>query len=388
MSIQTLLRGAEMGLCCGLMLKNYVEYKRILQLEVSARQLLRVQCSSISSMQLDPIEHHYLISAGSGRSIYIHNTWHRDSCDHVPLVKQVEGTVRYQHKKAIHCIQWYPQDTGMFVTSSFDGNVKIWDTNNMKPVETMNIGIPVKNHHMSSASHSLIAAAASSQIRLADIRTGSATHTLQGHNGNVLCVKWSPKDLYTLSSGSADNKLNTWDVRNANSILHSFDQLNGIEDDKKSLSGATAHSGHVNSLQYSEDGRYLLSFGTDERMRLWDADTGKNTLINYGRIENTSQHLPLSMSLRHGGASSSIIFVPSGRHVLLFNFFTGQLLRKLSEHFSAVRCCEYNPLTQELITCASSSRMLIWSPNTQPTTVIDCKDKSVSLMSDTWSDSE
>ena len=38
---------------------------------------------------------------------------------------------------------------------------------------------------------------------------------------------------------------------------------------------ATAHNGNVNSLLFNEDGRYLISFGTDERMRLWNTDTSK-----------------------------------------------------------------------------------------------------------------
>ena len=74
--------------------------------------------------------------------------------------------------------------------------------------------------------------------------------------------------------------------------------------------------------------------------------TGQNTLVNYGRLENTSQHRPLYMSMKEGGASSSVVFIPSGRHVLAVNLFTGELLLKLSEHFSDVRCCEYNPCTQ------------------------------------------
>ena len=73
---------------------------------------------------------------------------------------------------------------------------------------------------------------------------------------------------------------------------------------------------------------------------------GQNTLVNYGRIENTSQHRPLYMAMMDGGSTSSVVFVPSGRHVLVINLFTGEMLHQFSEHFSDVRCCEYNPYTQ------------------------------------------
>lgn len=42
----------------------------------------------------------------------------------------------------------------------------------------------------------------------------------------------------------------------------------------------TAHSGHVNGLCYSSDGLYLLSFATDNKLKLWDAFYGKNTLVS------------------------------------------------------------------------------------------------------------
>ena len=45
-------------------------------------------------------------------------------------------------------------------------------------------------------------------------------------------------------------------------------------------SSVTAHNGHVNGLCFSSDGLHLLSFGTDNRLRLWDTCTGKNTLVS------------------------------------------------------------------------------------------------------------
>ena len=43
----------------------------------------------------------------------------------------------------------------------------------------------------------------------------------------------------------------------------------------------TAHNGHVNALSFTEDGLHLVSFGTDDRLRLWDTMSGRNTLVRY-----------------------------------------------------------------------------------------------------------
>lgn len=41
----------------------------------------------------------------------------------------------------------------------------------------------------------------------------------------------------------------------------------------------TAHNGDVNGLGFTDDGLFLLSFGADDRLRLWDIASGKNTLV-------------------------------------------------------------------------------------------------------------
>lgn len=43
----------------------------------------------------------------------------------------------------------------------------------------------------------------------------------------------------------------------------------------------TAHKGDVNGLCFTDEGLSLLSFGTDDRMRLWDVASGKNTLVGF-----------------------------------------------------------------------------------------------------------
>lgn len=42
----------------------------------------------------------------------------------------------------------------------------------------------------------------------------------------------------------------------------------------------TAHNGRVNGLCFTADGLFLLTAGTDDRMRLWNSATGENTLVS------------------------------------------------------------------------------------------------------------
>ncbi len=39
---------------------------------------------------------------------------------------------QHVHKFSVETVQWYPYDTGMFVSSSFDKTMKVWDTETLK----------------------------------------------------------------------------------------------------------------------------------------------------------------------------------------------------------------------------------------------------------------
>jgi WD40 repeat protein len=41
----------------------------------------------------------------------------------------------------------------------------------------------------------------------------------------------------------------------------------------------TAHNGNVHGLSFTADGLFLISVGTDCRMRLWNTETGKTYLF-------------------------------------------------------------------------------------------------------------
>ena len=46
-----------------------------------------------------------------------------------------------------------------------------------------------------------------------------------------------------------------------------------------SLIVTTSHDGHVTGLKYTSDGLYIVSSGSDEKVKLWTAQDGKNTMV-------------------------------------------------------------------------------------------------------------
>uniref|UniRef100_A0A8C8ZNX0 ERCC excision repair 8, CSA ubiquitin ligase complex subunit n=1 Tax=Prolemur simus TaxID=1328070 RepID=A0A8C8ZNX0_PROSS len=63
------------------------------------------------------------------------------------------------HKYSVETVQWYPHDTGMFTSSSFDKTLKVWDTNTLQIADVFTFEETVYSHHMSpvATKHCLVA---------------------------------------------------------------------------------------------------------------------------------------------------------------------------------------------------------------------------------------
>lgn len=126
----------------------------------------------------------------------------------------------------------------------------------------------------------------------------------------------------------------------------------------------TAHNGRVNGLCFTGDGLYLLTTGTDDRMRLWNSATGENTLVNYGKVCNESRKgLKFTVSC---GCSPELVFVPCGSSVAVYALHTGQLLTTLRGHYNNINCCHFHPDYQELYSGGKDCNILAWVPVPRP----------------------
>ena len=122
----------------------------------------------------------------------------------------------------------------------------------------------------------------------------------------------------------------------------------------------TAHSGRVVGIRFLPDGLRLLSLGTDHRLRLWDAMTGRNTLVNYGRIEVISRMtVRLAMSPMDSGVT--VAFVPAASDIFAFDVEDGERLSVLRGHYGRVNCLAMSQATHCLYSGASDRAILVWT---------------------------
>ncbi|KAM2374097.1 hypothetical protein ACFXTH_043056 [Malus domestica] len=145
------------------------------------------------------------------------------------------------------------------------------------------------------------------QVRLCDIASGAFAHTLSGHRGMSQNSQNSTFDAHLIhrkvdNHECCKNSLLT----NGSGAKHSPIGKGPVKGSMKqrlhpgmlsSQDRATAHYGAVTGLKVTEDGMYLLSAGSDSRLRLWDIESGCNTLVNFETVRmQTSKPIQLATS--------------------------------------------------------------------------------------------
>ncbi|KAJ8539537.1 hypothetical protein K7X08_013789 [Anisodus acutangulus] len=435
--------------------RNRIKSARIASIQLSNyKDIISPHRGSVNSLQVDLTEGRYLLSSASDASVAAYDVQRATEYDGSGLIAKhkhiflVDKQHEQGHKYAISTAIWYPIDTGLFITGSYDHYVNVWDTNTTQVVINFKMPGKVYKTAMSpvATSHMLIAAGSEDvQIRLCDISSGAFAHTLSGHRDGVMSVEWSASSEWVLVTGGRDGAIRFWDIRRAGCFRvldQSHSQLgrrptlltrstanksstlksssggpsssakgrpsqkkmgNGVNIKQSAIARqvrgagkqrlhpgmlssqdrATAHYGAVNGLKVTNDGMYLLSAGSDSRLRLWDIESGCNTLVNYetSRLQATKA---IQLAISH---DSSLAFVPCMSTTKAFDLWSGKMMMDLRGHYENVNCCLYNSLDQELYTGGNDRKILVWSPSEVTTEELEGRDgQAFAIDQDNWSD--
>ncbi|CAF4784656.1 unnamed protein product, partial [Rotaria sp. Silwood2] len=263
---------------------------------------------------------------------------------------------------------WYPNDNGLFITLGLDKKLKIWDTNRVKMVDEYEFNNFSYSAHMSSTTSTSIIAIGheNGDLRLIDIRTGSNSHIIHSHNKKGIClVKWFNNNPNLLASGGADGRVLFTDIRSSHKYYMALDRDNILTDNQQVQSRTTstssiAHHRGVKSLEFLPDNSHLLTLGIDNHMYLWNVNNGQRLLVNYGPILTDSiRIITLACAQMKHDRTKSLVYVPFGKSIRVYDIFSGERLTTLNGHLLPVSTCIYNRLSVELYSC--SDDILVWA---------------------------
>ncbi|CAE7145177.1 unnamed protein product [Rhizoctonia solani] len=190
-------------------------------------------------------------------------------------------------------------------------------------------------------------------------RTISAMDCLAGpgHTGQITAIDFSP-DGKSIVSGSGDSTLCVWDPINGQLILGP-------------LSG---HTGYIEFVRYSPDGNRILSCSWDRSLRQWDAQTGSPILAN-NQIMVTSASLswrdhPRFVSAVYSPDSGHIATISKAASVSVWDSGTGEMIAGPMLGEGGGKSIEYSADGTILITGWEDGTVRAW--NAQNGQLISC----------------
>jgi len=162
-------------------------------------------------------------------------------------------------------------------------------------------------------------------------------HSFVGHSMGVNCLRWFPKTGHLLLSASLDGSCRIWDVHR----------------DKKCLRSYTGHTQACRQANFTSDGSKFYSCGYDNKIILWDTETGKMI------AEMGNGYIPYSCTVKPDDADV-VIAGSSNNRAVQYDGRTGSIVQEYNEHLSSVSTVTFCNNNRKIMTSADDKKIFVW----------------------------
>jgi WD40 repeat protein len=287
----------------------------------------------------------FLASAGGDNVIRL---WHTDGS----LYKLLEG-----HTNSVQSLSFSP-DGSKLASAGNDGHLKLWQVEgNGKPFKEINAHPGAKIYAVNfSPDGQILASADSSGMIKLWTQDGRFLRQISAHPDDLIySLAFSPDSQILLSAGFKDDTIKQW--QRDGQFLRSF----------------KAEQKGVASVQFSPDGRAIVSAGLDGSIKLW-------TVLGVP-IRKLSGHSDAVYSARFSPDGQTIASTSADFTVKLWRWQDGALLDTLTGHNSYVNDISFSLDGKVLASASQDQTIKLWHLDNRLLKVLTGHHQSVNSIS-------
>ena len=249
----------------------------------------------------------------------------------------------YDHTAPVNDIGFHP-NSRVLASCSDDCTIKLYDLQRVgvkRGFRFLQDSSPIRSISFHPTGDCILAGTADSVFRIYDVnylKCYSASSGKDTHELGINQIRYHHSGRFFVTAGE-EGDLRVWDGVNAQSIMHI----------------PKAHSGdQVFSASISNNGKYILSSGGDEVVKLWDLSSG-TCLMRYkgascrGKVSfNWNEEFVI-------GASDE-----RNSPIIIWCARTGKVLNRLQGHTNTVGAVIASPTEDFFVSCSRDSRARFW----------------------------
>jgi pre-mRNA-processing factor 17 len=285
-----------------------------------------------------------------GRS-YISPPTHLKNHEHECFIPKKHIHTFNGHSKGVNCVKFFPQFGHIMLSGSLDSTVKIWNVYGKRECLRTIYGHEkgVRDMDVSLDGTRFLTASYDGYVKLWDTETGACISRFSNGERKIpYCVRFNPAPelQHYFVSGYSDKKVLQWNC-NSGKITQKYDE----------------HLGSVNAIAFSENGRQFVSSSDDKSLRVWT--WGIPVVIKY----IAEPHMHAMPSMVNSPDGELILCQSLDNQLLVYNTrdkFRQVRKKRFTGHTVAGYACQvgWSPDAQYVMSGDAEGKLFFWDYKT------------------------